>query len=295
MNGAGEKERPVRSGSPEGLALAAFLAFTLLALLGYGLFGVQPERLPEVQVLRDFWRISFGFFAQVHILLGGAVLGILLVRKAGFRWVPALLAVYLVSFLSEFAGTGYGVPFGRYEYTTLLGAKLGGRVPWVIPLSWFLMVIPSYALARRTFPEPGRPWTRIGFAAVILVLWDLALDPAMSYQAPYYWRWIDTGPYYGMPWINLAGWLGTGFVLMAAVERMGGTTWVPSLPVGWLGGYYGITLLMPLGMLVLEGLWLAVGITLLGYASAFGLHFAVVRGRESAPASIGMRSVEEGG
>jgi hypothetical protein len=65
--------------------------------------------------------------------------------------------------------------------------------------------------------------------------------------------------------------------------------------VGWLGGYYGITLLMPLGMLVLEGLWLAVGITLLGYASAFGLHFAVVRGRESAPASIGMRSVEEGG
>lgn len=268
-----------RWASPEGMGLLAFLGFTLVALLGYGLYGVRPDRLPEVEAIVSFWQISFQFFAQLHIVVGALVLGIVLVRWSGVRWLPALIGVYLVAFLSEYLGTGYGVPFGNYEYTALLGWKLGDRVPWVIPLSWFLMAIPSYALARVTFPKTGSRWGRLIFAAVILTLWDVALDPAMSYQSPYYWRWADTGPYYGMPWINLAGWLGTGVVIMAVLEKLGGVGWMSELPVAWLAGYYGATLLMPFGMLILEGLWLAVGVTVAAYAIAWAFHDWTVRRR----------------
>ncbi len=264
--------RPGRAWRPEVIGLVGFAVFTLLALVGYGLFGLRPELLPQVDWLVAFWRISFQFFAQVHIALGALVLLVVLVQRLRLAWVPALVAVYLIALASEYVGTGYGIPFGNYEYTTLLGAKIGDRVPWLIPLSWFLMAVPSYVLARVTLPSRAQRWSRLLFAALILTLWDLALDPAMSYQSPFYWRWTDSGPYYGMPWINLVGWMGTGFVIMAALEFLGGARWADRLPVRWMAAYYGITLLMPFGMLVLEGLWLAVGVTAAGYAVACALH-----------------------
>jgi len=272
--------------TPEGMGLLVLFAFTLTALAGYAIFGLRPENLPDSGPIMAFWPISFRFFAQVHILLGAVVLLIALVRYARTRWIAAFAAVYLVSFLSEYFGTGYGIPFGNYEYTALLGHKLGGRVPWVIPLSWFLMAVPSWALARATFPDTGidegggarRTAARIVFAAVILTLWDVALDPAMSYQAPYYWRWSDAGPYYGMPWINLAGWLLTGAVIFAAFEWLKVGRWLNAIPIRWLAGYYGVTLLMPVGMIVLEGLWVAVIATLLVYLAAWAFHRSVTRG-----------------
>jgi uncharacterized membrane protein len=272
--------------TPEGVGLLVLLAFTLTALAGYAIFGLRPENLPDSGPIMAFWPISFRFFAQVHILLGAVVLLIALVRYARTRWIAAFAAVYLVSFLSEYLGTGYGIPFGNYEYTALLGSKLGGRVPWVIPLSWFLMAVPAWALAHVTFPDAGldkgggtrRTAARVAFAAVILTLWDVALDPAMSYQAPYYWRWSDAGPYYGMPWINLAGWLLTGTVIFAAFEWLKVGRWLNAIPIRWLAGYYAVTLLMPVGMIVLEGLWVAVIATFVAYLAAWGLHLSMARG-----------------
>jgi uncharacterized membrane protein len=275
---AGERVTAGRARSwvrgPEGWGLGALLVFTLVALAGYGIFGMNPQLIPAG--LLGFWQVSYAFFARVHIVLGAVVLAMALVPHAGMRWVPALVVVYLLSLGAEYVGTGYGLPFGAYEYTALLGAQFGGRVPWVIPLSWFLMVVPSWILARRTFPGSdlrGR-LSRILFAAALLTLWDLALDPAMSYQAPYYWTWGDTGPYYGMPWINLAGWMLTGVVLMAVLELLGAERWSRDVPIGWALGYYAVTVLMPFGMLVLEGLWIGVAATLAGGLAAWAVHRA---------------------
>lgn len=41
-----------------------------------------------------------------------------------------------------------------------------GKVPVVIPLSWFAMALPSYALAMRALPGAGRTAARIAFASV---------------------------------------------------------------------------------------------------------------------------------
>ena len=147
----------------------------------------------------------------------------------------------------EFVGTGYGIPFGGYEYTHLLGYKLGGRVPAVIPISWFLMALPSWVLAREMFPGKERWAARAVLGAYLLTAWDLALDPAMSFLTPY-WRWEESGPFYGMPWVNLAGWMGTGVVLMVTMEILGARRWASRLSTPWMTAYYAVVLLMPLGM-----------------------------------------------
>ena len=44
-----------------------------------------------------------------------------------------------MSLASELLGTGLGIPFGPYSYTSLLGPKWFELVPLLIPLSWFTM------------------------------------------------------------------------------------------------------------------------------------------------------------
>ena len=256
----------------ERLALGFFLAFTLFAILGYCNFGLNPERLPATDWAVGIYQISFPWFARAHILISGAVLLFVMTRHSGLRWVPALLAVYGLSFTAEHVGTGYGIPFSGYEYTGLLGARLGGRVPLVIPLSWFLMSAPAWVLARQTFPDRNQALPRILQATFLLVLWDLALDPAMSFLTPY-WLWETSGSFYGMPWVNLVGWAATGLVLMAALEWLDRRLdWAGTLPWRWALAYYVVVLLMPLGMITVAGLWWATAATLAALTVAWGVH-----------------------
>lgn len=241
--------------------LAALVLFTLMATAGYWNFALHPERLPGNPLALRFYTVSFRFFAQIHILLSAVALGVVLLGRLRLRWVPSLLAVYGLAFLSEHVGTGYGVPFGGYAYTGLLGAKLGGRVPVLIPLSWFLMSVPAFVVARAA--HPGSRWRRVGLAALMLVVWDLALDPAMSFLTPY-WVWEDSGPYYGMPWVNLLGWFLTGAAIMSALEALAARTGLGTLPVAWMAAFYLAILLMPVGMLLAAGHVLAVGVTAAG-------------------------------
>jgi putative membrane protein len=132
------------------------------------------------------------------------------------------------------------------------------------------MAFPSWRLARSFFPADKERIGRILLGAYLLTAWDLALDPAMSFLTPY-WVWDNPGPFYGMPLVNLAGWMGTGMVLMVLLEGLGAMDWGSRLDPVWLGTYYGLIILMPLGMLAAAGLWPAVGVTLL----ALGLGPAV--------------------
>ena len=52
--------------------------------------------------------------------------------------------------------------------------------------------------------------------AYFLMVWDLALDPAMAsnYLPLHFWTWQLNGPYFGMPISNLVGWSLTGLAFM---------------------------------------------------------------------------------
>lgn len=245
-------------------SLVVLAAFTVASVAGFGYYALRPENLPPSGFALRFYTISFGFFAQVHILLAFLALSTVLVARAGGRWLPALVGVYLLSFMSEHVGTGYGIPFGGYEYTGLLGSRVGPRVPALIPVSWFLMAVPSWVIAKRLFPGKTS-LAAIPVGALGLVLWDLALDPAMSFLTPY-WRWEDAGPYYGMPWLNLVGWFVTGLGLMTVLHLTDARAGFDRLPLGWMGAFYATVVALPLGMLAVAGEWLGVGVTLASYA-----------------------------
>ncbi len=101
-----------------------------------------------------------------------------------------------------------------------LGAKIGDRVPYTIPLSWFYMGFASYLLAGTIVGRLMRRrvgWWTVLLGSWFLMVWDLVLDPAMAHESlPIrFWVWHQTGPYFGMPLQNFVGWYATGLLFMA--------------------------------------------------------------------------------
>ena len=154
----------------------------------------------------------------------------------------------LVGGASELIGTTTGFPFGAYEYTSWLGPKLFGHVPYFIPLSWFAMSILSLDLAQRV---TGSRLGRIALGALFMVIWDVSLDPAMSRAFPF-WVYPGGGFFYGMPLSNWLGWFGVSLVILSGYEFIGG-----GLPASrrWAPVLYGLNALFPLLLSLLYGLY----------------------------------------
>jgi uncharacterized membrane protein len=247
------------AGVIERRGLAVLYLFTAAAVLGFALFGQDASRLARLPAWAiSFYGRSFSVFALGHIALAMVVLAAVLVVRTGGAWLGVFGLAYAVSLASELGGTTWGLPFGDYRYSPILSPMWLDRVPVVIPLSWFFMALPSYALVA---PWLRSGWSRVVLGSWVLLAWDLALDPAMSH-ATRYWTWGEGGPYYGMPLLNLFGWYVTGVVLMALFAWRGAERWTERVPAGWWGGFYGANLLLPLGLCMAAGLWWAVAATL---------------------------------
>jgi uncharacterized membrane protein len=220
------------------------------SLLGYGIFTARPDLLAQVDPGARFFVWAFQGFAIGNMLLGGAaVVGEAILRNGG-RVLLACGAVYLVSLTSELLGTTYGIPFGAYSYTALLGTKWFDKVPLLIPWSWVTMTWAVWVLARRW--TSGLSAALLG--AFLLVAWDLLLDPAMS-KVTSYWVWGEAGSYYGMPWMNLVGWAVTGLVLLAILTKLAPE---PQSNVRFSLWVYIVNFSLPLGFCILNGYWIAV-------------------------------------
>jgi putative membrane protein len=206
--------------------------------------------LIQVDPQAKFFAWAFHSFAVGNMLFGGlAVVWDALLRDRG-RALSAFAVIYAVSLGSELLGTTYGIPFGAYSYTALLGPKWLDKVPLLIPLSWFTMSWAVWVIARRWL----HGWAAVLLGTALLVAWDLLLDPAMS-KVTSYWVWGDVGSYYGMPWSNLIGWAITGLVLLAVLNRAAPR---PRAGLTFAIWVYLVNVFLPLGFCLLNGYWLAV-------------------------------------
>ena len=233
------------------LFLVAQAGIVVASLLGYGIFTSRPDLLVQVDPQARFFTWAFHGFAVGNMLFGGlAVVAESILRDRRPAIVVALAAIYVVSLTSELLGTTYGIPFGVYSYTTLLGPKWFDRVPLLIPLSWVTMSWAAWIIAcRRT-----RGFQAVLLGTCLLVAWDLLLDPAMS-RVTSYWIWGEKGSYYGMPWMNLLGWAMTGFILLAMLRKLAPE---PKGDLRFSVLVYFVNFLLPLGFCVLNGYWIAV-------------------------------------
>jgi uncharacterized membrane protein len=175
--------------------------------------------------------VIFVLFALVHCA-----------ALEGWRRTGIFFAVSaVVSYLMEDIGVQTGFVFGKYHYGALLGAKLG-HVPVLIPLAWFMMIYPSWMVARAILSDIDfRTFKGITVLAVVagfvMTGWDVVMDPGMA--AAGNWVWERGGAYFGVPRHNYLGWLATTFIVywIAGWLWRGGkasvavTRWFAALPV----------------------------------------------------------------
>jgi uncharacterized membrane protein len=216
--------------SAERFCLIGHLVAMAFGLAGLLLVMPHPEflsLLPAGQMLFQ-WSMAGG--GVVYILLGAIAVAIHAYRTLGLgRLFAFMLPAVFLSLGSELLGTSTGFPFGDYSYLNGLGYKIAGLVPFTIPLSWFYLGLSSYLLARAGLVTPangeskGKGWfgqvAAIALGALLLTSWDFVLDPAMSQTAMPFWYWHQPGAFFGMPYQNFAGWMGTGalFISVAAL------------------------------------------------------------------------------
>jgi putative membrane protein len=243
-----------------------FTVLHALALL-LGLFGILvaiPH--PELWAGRP---AGAAFFAFAIDKTGGSAmfLGAIALLAYGFwalgarRTLIFFFAATIISAAAELTGTKTGWPFGGYEYTNFLGPKLLGRVPVAVPLSWFYMGFASFVLADAIAAQRGwrnRTLWSIVLGTWLLAAWDLVLDPSMAapqMQYVHFWIWHESGAYFGMPLRNLAGWLGTGLLFIAAGRLLWNERVAPNAPAALPFVVFAVNVVWSMVLSVSAGMW----------------------------------------
>ncbi len=209
-----------------------WLLLSHVVSIAFGLAGlllVLPHpsfiaNLPELGQIAFRWSMAFG--GVVYMILGAAAVAIYGYRSLGvWHCLTFAIPATALSLTSELLGTSTGFPFGHYRYLSGLGLKIADLVPFTIPLSWFYLGFSAYIIARvglerRQMPKWLSSLGAIFLGALLLTSWDLVLDPAMSQTEFPFWIWEGEGAFFGMPYQNLAGWMGTGILFMTVATLL---------------------------------------------------------------------------
>ncbi|MCW1292981.1 MAG: carotenoid biosynthesis protein [Candidatus Parvarchaeota archaeon] len=180
--------------------------------------------------------IIFTFFFSFYLLYRRESIKIALIE---------LFVIYFISFLFEFLGVNFGIPFGKYYYSNALGFKLFG-VPFSVPFMWFSFVTLSFLIVKNSFLSP-----------LLTVSIDLLMDPYMS-NFGWFWQTKLFNFYYGIPLSNFIGWYVVSFILIQVLIRLSKSK-IKSTEVFALFLYF-LMLLIWLINDYFKGLYLAVAI-----------------------------------
>lgn len=153
------------------------------------------------------------------LLQFGVVLAILYQDWGVQRTATVFVLVAIMTYLVELIGSKTGLPFGSYHYTGLLQPQLF-NVPLIIPLAWFMMLGPAWAVAytllNGKINTPSRQVLFVVLSGLAITAWDLFLDPQMVGWG--FWIWHDPSGYFGIPWVNYLGWFLTAAVVTTIIR-----------------------------------------------------------------------------
>ncbi len=140
----------------------------------------------------------------------------------GRRAIVFMVVTGLGSLILETFGVATGWLYGPYHYTYRLGPLFMGLTPYLIPVTWFMMLYPSYVMSRiitrRLMVKHAILNTLViaSIGGLIMTSWDLVLDPVMVKQE--HWVWEVFGGYFGIPIQNFLGWWFTSFTILIIFE-----------------------------------------------------------------------------
>jgi putative membrane protein len=112
-------------------------------------------------------------------------------------------------FLIEAIGVNTGLIFGRYQYSGVLGVGLFDT-PFLIGFNWVMLIYMSWIVVK---DWPMKNWVKIMLASLIMVLYDIVLEPfAIHFNM---WNWVSDVP----PIQNYAAWFIISMLFFAVVSK----------------------------------------------------------------------------
>jgi len=189
--------------NPVTTASFVFLAAHLVALV---VRGYDDTTL--ALVVSSLLMFACSLSSAVHVL--GA--------KAALKFVA--IAVVL-GWFAEQMGASHGWFFGEYDYTDVLGPRLG-EVPAVIPLMWFSLTYMGYVIANLIVwraPVDGSPrWFDAVvlslLAAMVVTAFDLGADPYFVYTLKAWIMVEKDGWWFGETVQGFFGWMFVSFCIV---------------------------------------------------------------------------------
>lgn len=181
-------------------------------------------------VLNDLlnWRLPFsvGFLIGYVCALFVFVVWHAVISKGWQRALLMLAISLVISFTGEALGVNFGLIFGSYHYTSVLGIQLLG-VPLLAALAWEPIVYAAFCITDILAPSqiphadlwikrlPLHIWLS-GIGALATTAWDMMIDPIAVNEG--WWVWHGGGSYlpylkHGVPIQNFMGWLSISFVI----------------------------------------------------------------------------------
>lgn len=122
------------------------------------------------------------------------------------------LVVFVGGFLFETIGVKTGLVFGQYEYGDVLQPQIAG-VPLAIGFAWLGIQISSLAVVQMFSRKLHRPYFIAGLTALLMVAFDVLMEPAAVYLG--YWTWVA-----GPPLHNYLGWFVISLLFSLLGARM---------------------------------------------------------------------------
>ncbi len=132
------------------------------------------------------------------------------------RGAVLLLALAGYAYGVEFVGATTGLPYGEFAYEIPLGPMVFDTIPLGLPVFFMPLVLNAYLLCLLLLGRRARSaLVRVPAVIGAVVAVDLVLDPAAV--ALGFWVY-ESGSYYGVPWLNFAGWMLSATVATVLVD-----------------------------------------------------------------------------
>lgn len=147
---------------------------------------------------------------------------------SAYGWKRSLLVLipaFVIATISEILGVNYGLIFGNYHYTGILGFEIGG-FPVLVGVTWASILYTAYCITDILIPIRIRKTDSLiqrlpvylvlaMIAAFATTAWDMMIDPVAVDQG--WWIWERGGAYVpyienGVPIQNFVGWWSVSFV-----------------------------------------------------------------------------------
>jgi putative membrane protein len=163
-----------------------------------GMFGLNSA-------FRDF----FSLLTPVNLLVAASLL---FYSSSGITRgaILGIVIAFVCGFGIEWIGVNTGFPFGRYEYGTVLGPKIG-NTPLLIGVNW-AMLATSVMLTARLF---SKNTLVIGLCGgLLMTLLDLLIEPVAIKTGM--WHWFGLTP----PFQNYVAWFVIAFTLITVLHKI---------------------------------------------------------------------------